>query len=245
MVGDPDLIIQRAQPFEDADEGDITYASDSRHREQIAATRASAIIVQESTLQAGKSLLCVSNPKLAFAQILQLLTSSPFQARGVSAQASIGEDCEIAAQVSIAEFASIGERVRIEDQVTVGAGCVIGPGCRIGSGATLHPGVTLYPGVSLGRRVILHSGCVVGADGFGYVGHSRGHFKMEQTGTVVIEDDVEIGANSCIDRGTFGATVIGEGSKLDNLVHVGHNCLIGKAHDHCWLRGDLRERGNW
>ena len=228
LIGDPELIIRRARPFEDAGEGDITYASDARYQGQIAATRASAVIVLESTLQAGKSLLCVSDPKLAFARILQLLSSRPFQARGVSPQSSIGEGCEIAAEVSIAEFASIGERVRIEDQVTVGAGCVIGEGCRIGSGTTLHAGVTLYPGVSLGRRVILHSGCVVGADGFGYAGHSRGHFKIEQTGTVIIEDDVEIGANSCIDRGTFGATVIGEGSKLDNLVHVGHNCLIGK-----------------
>ena len=228
MIGDPDLIIRRARPFEEAGEGDITHASDIRYQGQIAATQASAVIVHEPTRPAEKSLLCVSNPKLAFAQILRLLSSRPFQARGVSSQSSIGEDCEIAAEVSIAEFTSLGERVRIEDQVTIGAGCVIGEGCRIGAGTTLHAGVTLYPGVSLGRRVILHSGCVVGADGFGYVGHTGGHFKIEQTGKVVIEDDVEIGANSCIDRGTFGATVIGEGSKLDNLVHVGHNCLIGK-----------------
>ena len=228
LIGDPGLIIRRVRPFEEAAEGDITYAADGRYREQIAATQASAVIVRELIPAAGKSLLCVSNPKLAFARALQLLSSRPFQARGVSPRASIGEDCEIAEEVSIAEFASVGERVRIDDQVTIGAGCVIGDGCRIGSGTTLHAGVTLYPGVTLGQRVVLHSGCVVGADGFGYVGHSEGHFKIEQTGSVMIEDDVEIGANSCIDRATFGATVIGTGSKLDNLVHVGHNCLIGK-----------------
>ena len=193
LIGDPELIIRRVRPFEDAAEGDMTYAADARHREQIASTRASAVIVQELIPAAGKSLLCVSNPKLAFARVLQLLSSRPFQARGVSPQASIGGDCEIAEEVSIAEFASVGERVRIDDQVTIGAGCLIGDGCRIGSGTTLHAGVTLYPGVTLGQRVILHSGCVVGADGFGYVGHSEGHFKIEQTGSVMIEDDVEIG----------------------------------------------------
>ena len=228
LIGDPELIIRRVRPFEDAAEGDITYAAEARYREQIASTQASAVIVQESIPAAGKSLLCVSNPKLTFARVLQLLSSRPFQARGVSPRASIGEACEISEEVSIGEFASVGERVRIDDQVMIGAACIIGDGCRIGSGTTLHAGVTLYARVTLGQRVILHSGCVVGADGFGYVGHSEGHFKIEQAGTVVIEDDVEIGANSCIDRGTFGATVIGAGSKLDNLVHVGHNCLIGK-----------------
>ena len=228
LVGDPELIIRRVRPFEDAGEGDITYAAKACYREKIASTQASAVIVQELIPAVGKSLLCVSNPKLTFARVLQLLSLKPFRARGISPQASIGEDCEIAQEVSIRDFTSVGERVRIDDQVTIGPGCVIGDGCRIGSGTTLHAGVTLYSGVTLGERVILHSGCVVGADGFGYVGHSGGHFKIEQTGTVVIEDDVEIGANSCIDRGTFGATVIGEGCKLDNLVHVGHNCLIGK-----------------
>ncbi len=228
LIGDPELIIQRVRPFEDAAEGDITYAAEARYLEKIASTRASAVIVQELIPAAGKSLLRVSNPKLTFARVLRLLSVKPFQATGISPRASIGEDCEIVPEVSIREFASVGDRVRIEDQVTIGAACIIGEGCRIGAGTTLHAGVTLYPGVSLGERVILHSGCVVGADGFGYVGHSGGHFKIEQTGTVVIENDVEIGANSCIDRGTFGATLIGSGSKLDNLVHVGHNCLIGK-----------------
>lgn len=228
VAGDPGLVIRRAQSFDTAVEGDITYAATSNYLERLNSTDASAVIVSQLIPEANKALLLVSNPKLAFAKVLQLLSSKPFQASGISSRAFVGTDCQISSQVSVAPFVNIENRVKISDQVTIGSGSSIGEGCRIGAGTILNSNVTLYPGVTIGRRVILHSGCVVGADGFGYAGHSEGHFKIEQTGTVIVEDDVEIGANSCIDRATFGATLIGKGSKLDNLVHVGHNCRIGK-----------------
>ena len=227
VSGNPELIICRARSFETAEEGDITYASSSRYLDRLHLTKASAVIANNFIHDTDKSLLQVSNPKLAFAKVLKFLSSKPFQARGVSSLASLGVNCQISSQVSVAPFVHVGDEVTIEGQVTIESGCSIGNGCRISEGTILNPNVTLYPGVTIGRHVILHSGCVVGADGFGYVSDSEGHLKIEQTGTVIIEDNVDIGANSCIDRGTFGATVVGMGSKLDNLVHVGHNCQIG------------------
>ncbi len=228
VAGDPGLMIRRARSFETAADGDITYAASPVYLKKLHATAASAVIVSELIPDASKALLLVSHPKLAFAKVLEFLSSRPFQASGVSPLASVGANCQISSRVSVAPFVKVGNDVEIADEVTIEAGSSIGDGCRIGEGAILNANVTLYPGVTIGRRVILHSGCVVGSDGFGYVGHAEGHFKIQQTGTVIVEDDVEIGANSCIDRGTFGATVIGAGSKLDNLVHVGHNCRIGK-----------------
>ena len=228
VSGNTDLIICRARSFETAEEGDITYASSSRYLDRLHLTKASAVIANNFIHDTDKSLLQVSNPKLAFAKVLKFLSSKPFQARGVSSLASLGVNCQISSQVSVAPFVHVGDEVTIEGQVTIESGCSIGNGCRISEGTILNPNVTLYPGVTIGRHVILHSGCVVGADGFGYVSDSEGHLKIEQTGTVIIEDNVEIGANSTIDRGAIDDTVIEKGVKIDNQVQIGHNVIIGE-----------------
>lgn len=226
--GNPGLQINRVQPFDEAIEGDITLAAGSRYLTRLGETGASAVIVSVDSPCCSKDLLRVKNPKLAFAQLLHLLHRRRLPALGISEDAYFGEDCKIGSGVSISPMVSIGDRVTIGSNVSIGSGCCIGDDCRIGEGALLHANVTLYPGVLIQERVFLHSGCVIGADGFGYAAHGQGHFKIEQTGTVLIESDVEIGANSCVDRGTFGTTVIGKGTKIDNLVHVGHNCKIGR-----------------
>jgi UDP-3-O-[3-hydroxymyristoyl] glucosamine N-acyltransferase len=226
--GDSDLQISRVRPFNEATEGDITLAVDSRYLTRAGDTGASAVIVSVDAPCCPKDLLRVKNPKLAFAQVLHLLHPRKLSALGISEDACFGEECKVSSDVSIASMVSIGDRVTIGSKVSIGSGCCIGDDCHIGEGSLLHGNVTLYPGVHIQERVFLHSGCVIGADGFGYAAHDQGHFKIEQMGTVLIESDVEIGANSCVDRGTFGTTVIGKGTKIDNLVHVGHNCKIGQ-----------------
>ena len=226
--GDSRLQIARVRPFDEAVEGDITLAVETRYLTRLGQTGASAVIVPLDSPASAKGLLRVANPRLAFAQVLRLLHGQPLPSPGISERSSLGEGCQVAPSVSVAPLACLGERVTLEEHVSVGSGCCIGDDCHIGEGSLLHANVTLYPGVRVQERVILHSGCVIGADGFGYASHPQGHFKIEQTGTVLIESDVEIGANSCVDRGTFGATVIGKGTKIDNLVHIGHNCRIGR-----------------
>jgi len=228
VLGDPEIRIRRIQPFESAEPGDLTLAALPRLLNQIEKTKASAVIVPPGVESTHKSLLQCRNPKLAFARILRLYHLKPFQAAGISQLVSIGEGCRISKAVSIHPFVTIGEGTVIEDRVTIMQGTVIGGNCRIGEGCTLYPNVTLYPKTSLGRNVIIHSGTVIGADGFGYVFDGERHLKIPQSGSVVIEDEVEIGANSCIDRATFGCTRIGKGVKLDNHVHIGHNCTIGE-----------------
>jgi UDP-3-O-[3-hydroxymyristoyl] glucosamine N-acyltransferase len=228
VVGDGSIAITGVRPFEEARAGDITLAADPKYRNHLEEIPASAVIVALGIEASGKPLLQVANPKLAFARAIALFHSEPYQASGVSPLAFIGKACRIAANTSIYPFVYIGDRAEIGERVTLYPGVVIGSGCRIGAGCTLYPNVTLYPSVTLGQNVILHSGCVIGADGFGYVFDGEQQVKILQTGTVEIEDAVEIGANSTIDRATFGATVIKRGVKIDDQVHVGHNCRIGE-----------------
>ena len=147
---------------------------------------------------------------------------------GIHATAAIGKDVEIGALAAIGAHVSIGASTRIGVASSVGAGCAIGKRVVLGEGCVLHANVTIYDNVDIGRGVILHSGCVIGADGFGYVFENDRYHKFPQVGRVEIGDFVEIGANSCVDRAALGVTVIGEGTKLDNMVHVGHNCRIGR-----------------
>ncbi len=226
--GDGSVKISGVRPFEDARPGDITLAAAPRYWNNLKATRATAVIAPSELQSASLPLLRTADPMLAFARVISLFHTKPFLTRGISSQAEIGEDCSIAERVSIHPFVSIGEGVTIEEEVTLHSGVSVGDGCRIGTGTTLHPNVVIYPGVHLGRRVIIHGGSVIGADGFGYVFDGEKQVKIEQTGTVEIQDDVEIGANSCVDRATFGSTVVEKHAKLDNHVHVGHNSRIGE-----------------
>ena len=167
------------------------------------------------------------NPYAAFAKALGLFHPQNPCEPGIHETAILGDGSSLAEGVSVAPYAVIGSGVRIGAKTRVGAHTVIGDGCTIGEGCTLFPMVTLYGGTILGDRVILHSGCVVGSDGFGYATERGTHIKVPQVGRVVIESDVEIGANTTIDRGTLSETRIGEGTKIDNLVQIGHNVKVG------------------
>lgn len=227
IAGDPNLQIVGAAPFESAGEGEITLALDRHYISRLDQTRAAAVIVPLDAAREGKDLLKCSRPKVAFAKILDHFTRQPFQATGISKQAFVGERCRISPEVSIHPFVHVGSDVGIESGVTLYPGVVIGNGCHIGRDSVLRPNVTLYPGVRLGARVIVHSGTVIGADGFGYAFDGSRQVKIPQLGSVEIGDDVEIGANCCIDRATFGTTRLEHDVKLDNLVHIAHNCHIG------------------
>ena len=227
VAGDGEAWITGVSPFESAGEGTVTFAAGGDLLEQIEGSAAAAVIVPPGTCASSKNLLVVSNPKVAFAKILSRFTERPFVATGVSELASIGAGCCIDASVSIQPFVRIGDNVSIGGGVTLHSGVVIGSGCSVGGGCTLHPNVVLYPEVKLGARVTIHGGTVIGSDGFGYVHDGERQLKIPQTGRVEIGNDVEIGSNCAIDRATFGATVLEDHVKIDNLVHIAHNCRIG------------------
>jgi UDP-3-O-[3-hydroxymyristoyl] glucosamine N-acyltransferase len=213
-----------------AREGELAFVEDEKFFEAARASRASVVIAPEgATLEGLRSVIEVRRPKLAFALAAAVL--SPIRRRAASVHptasvargASLGEGVYVGAQVSVGEGSEVGEGTQLLDGVRLGDGVNVGRDC------VLHPNVVLYDGVTLGDRVVLHAGVVIGADGFGYVRDESGvYHKFPQVGTVVIEDDVEIGANSCVDRGALGATRIGRGTKIDNLVQVGHNVEIGE-----------------
>jgi len=227
IQGDGGLEIRSVQPFDLAQPGDLTLAAGRKTLEKIEDCPASAVIVPPGISSPRKTLLQVEHPKLAFARLLEHLSRTSFVAKGVSPLAAIGDGCRISPEVSIYPFSFLGDGVSVGNRVTIFPGACVGDGCELGDEVVLHPNVVLYPGIRLGNRVVIHSGSVIGADGFGYVFDGERHIKIPQTGTVIIEDDVEIGANSCVDRGTFGATVIEKGVKLDNHVHIAHNCRVG------------------
>ena len=216
-------------PFEVAGPCQITLAQDAGYVERLASTQASAVIVAANVESGEKPLLRSANPKLAFARIVALFYPSENPVTGISEHAVVGEDCRIDDRVSIHPFVVIGDNVRIGKGAVLYPGVSVAAGCVIGEGTTLYPNVTLYAGVRVGARVSIHSSSVIGADGFGYVSDGQQQVKIPQTGEVEIHDDVEIGANTCIDRATFGKTVIERGVKIDNLVQIGHNCRIGAA----------------
>ena len=170
----------------------------------------------------------VADPRSSFATVIGLLYPPPAVIPGIHPTAVIAPDATIASTAAIGAHAIIGSKASIGDRTSIGAGCAIGAGTRVGADCLLHAHVTIYDNVAIGDRAVLHSGCVLGADGFGFVRGPNGYQKFPQIGRVEIGDDVEIGANSCVDRAALGVTRIGDGVKLDNLVHIGHNCSIGK-----------------
>lgn len=229
VVGDPGLAIRGMAPFESAGPGDLTLAVEKKYRNRLAATRASAVIVSPEIASPEKTLLQVANPKLAFARLMALFYPRRRLAGGISPLAHIGERCRIGAGVSIHPFAYLGNEVVVGEETELFPGVYLGDGCVVGARCVLHPNVVLYDGIQVGNGVIIHGGTVIGADGYGYVFDGERQVKIPQIGSVIIEDEVEIGANCCVDRATFGATVIETGVKMDNHVHIGHNCRVGEG----------------
>lgn len=228
IKGDASIEITGCAPFEMAQEGDITFVRGDKYVARLDETSASVVITPPEVVSSERSLLWAENPQLAFAKILTLYHRKPCQAKGVHGTASISPTARLGKDVSVGPFVVIGDHVVIGDRVVIQSGVHIGDGSSIGSDSVIYPNVSIYRETTIGERVILHSGVVVGSDGFGYVRDEKAHVKIPQVGGVTIEDDVEIGANSTIDRATMGQTVIKRGVKIDNLVQVGHNVVIGE-----------------
>jgi UDP-3-O-[3-hydroxymyristoyl] glucosamine N-acyltransferase len=232
LIGDGEVEVTGIASLQSATSGDVVFVEDAMHLEEAMASSATALIAGEfARVQTGcKPLLIVPQPRLAFARVAAWLGSAPIESAGRHPTAVIDPSAQLGEHVTIEERAVIRGQVRIGKNSRIGAGCVIGPDVKIGSDCRLYPNVTVYPRAALGNRVVVHAGAVLGSDGFGFVFDSRtGRYeKFPQIGTLEIEDDVEIGANSTIDRGALDGTRIRRGSKIDNLVHVGHNVDIGE-----------------
>jgi UDP-3-O-[3-hydroxymyristoyl] glucosamine N-acyltransferase len=226
--GDGERAIIRVAPLEEAGESDLSFAT-RRTLKQAAQSRAGCLLVQPDFPNDGnRTIIRTADPRDAMARVIAKLYPNFPPVPGIHPSAVIGEGCEIAKDAWIGPFVAIGARVRIRARCSVGAGTVIGDDVEIGEASILHPRVTIYRQVRIGKEAILHSGCVIGADGFGFVLTGGEYRKFPQVGRVEIGDRVEIGANSCVDRAALGVTSIGEGTKLDNMVHVAHNCKIGR-----------------
>jgi UDP-3-O-[3-hydroxymyristoyl] glucosamine N-acyltransferase len=207
---------------------DLIYVDSPRHLDVAAASAARCVLIAPGQSLSWKILLRAANPKLAFARAAEWLLPPASIASGIHPTAIIASSAKLAPGVAVGPYAVVEEVVQIGTRTEIGAFCFLGKGARIGEGCRLHPRVTLYAGAQLANRVTLHSGAVIGADGFGYVAEAGKYVKFPQVGEVEIQDDVEIGANTTIDRGSLGRTTIGVGTKLDNLVHVAHNVNIGE-----------------
>ncbi len=231
LADDHDAQITGAASLEEAGNGDVTYLDSTKFIGLAEKTRATAVIVAESINIPGKNLITVENPKLGFARAIEALLPylRPATGGGISSEAFIGEGVELGEDVGIAPSAHLESGVKIGDRTAIYPGVYLGRNVSVGSDCVLFPNAVVMDGCRIGARVTLHAGSVIGSDGFGYVTDSGRHHKIPQVGIVVIEDDVEIGANSTVDRATVGATVIGSGTKLDNLIQVAHNVKIGSG----------------
>ncbi len=223
-----DIQLQGVAALDTATPGHISFVASSKHAARAKASHAGALVLPTTLAdQVDRPALIAANPLATFARITALFHPEPALQSGIhpsaviDATAQIDSSCEIGPQVYIGADCVIGANTRI------GAGCVIGTECQIGANTLLHPHVTLYAHTSIGAHCILHSGCVLGSDGFGNALEAGRWVKIPQIGRVIVGDDCEIGANTCIDRGALEDTVIGHGVKLDNLIHIAHNCQIG------------------
>jgi UDP-3-O-[3-hydroxymyristoyl] glucosamine N-acyltransferase len=228
LKGDGSIEISDVRGVEDASEGHVTFVAKKKLLPLLAESKADAVIVDHE-VDTNMAQIVMANPMLAFAKLLSAFHPETKPEPQIDARAVLGQNVTLGKDATVSAFVSIGDNVSIGDGAVLYPGVVVGPDCRIGNDVVLHPNVTLYRDTILGNRVILHAGVVIGADGFGYVPDEMGlHNKIPQIGQVVIEDDVEIGANTCIDKATMGCTTVKRGTKIDNLVQIAHNCTIGE-----------------
>jgi UDP-3-O-[3-hydroxymyristoyl] glucosamine N-acyltransferase len=228
VIGDPDLKVSGIGSLDDAVEGQITFLANPKFSGKVATTRASAVILPPGANGFGKDVVETRNTYLAFAKLLTFFSHTPHPVKGVMEGAVVGKDVRLGIDVSVYPGAYIGEGSVIGDRTVIHPNVVIYNGVTIGDDVVLHSNVSIRERCRVGNRVIVHNGAVIGSDGFGYVPDGKKYFKIPQIGIVVIEDDVEIGANTTIDRAALDVTLIRRGVKLDNLVQVAHNCSIGE-----------------
>ena len=243
LVGDPEATVSRVAELRRAGPDDLSFLTDRRHLKEARASRAGALLIGsdarelESLQTSERALLVTEDAELALIRALELLHPRPAPEPGVHPTAVVDPSVEIPEDASVGPYAVVGAGSSLGAGATVGAHTVVGRDCRIGAGSVLHPHVVLYDRTELGERVEVHAGTVLGADGFGYVSRPDGHHKVPQVGGTAIGDDVEVGALSAVDRAKVGVTRVGAGSKIDNLVQVGHNVEIGRGSILCGQSG--------
>jgi UDP-3-O-[3-hydroxymyristoyl] glucosamine N-acyltransferase len=228
VVGDAGRHIVSVQTLEAAGEDDLSFYHNRRYLQAARDSKAGALLVAEAEPFTGRDLLVCKDPYAALARILGLLHPVERPVAGVHSSAVVAASAQVGEGASVAAHAVIGERVRVGARAVIGACCVLGDEAEIGDDTVLHPNVVVEPRCRVGARCILHAGVVIGSDGFGFATVAGVHQKVPQVGIVVVEDDVELGANVCVDRATLGETRIGRGTKVDNLVQVAHNVQVGE-----------------
>jgi len=228
VIGDGNITLTRFSPVDKAQAGDLTFAENEEFFAKAEESNASAILVPGKVTSTKKTLIRVENARIAYARVLPLFFPEPQYASGIHPTAVVAASAKIDSSAHIGPHCIVGEGVQIGARVVLLGLDSIGDGVSIDEDTRIFPNVSIYPHSTIGKRVRLHSGVVIGADGFGYVLDEGVHRKIPQIGTVVIKDDVELGANTTVDRGALGPTVIGKGTKIDNLVQVGHNVKMGE-----------------
>jgi UDP-3-O-[3-hydroxymyristoyl] glucosamine N-acyltransferase len=228
LLGAPDIEIRRLATLESAGPGDLSFLSSAKYLDRLRDTRASAVVLGKAQQGATKlpRILC-DDPYVYYARAAQLLNPEERPAPGIHPQAVVEAGAQVPESVALGPFCHVGRGARLGERVVVGPGCVIGEDAQIGEDGRLGPSVTIYPRCVIGKRVLIHAGAVIGADGFGLAPQAGRWIKIPQTGRVVVGDDVEIGANTTIDRGALDDTVIEDGVKLDNQIQIAHNVRIG------------------
>ena len=229
LDGDGEIEIVRVAGIQDAMPGDLTFFANPKYEAVLARTRASAVLLRDEAPAAPCAMLRARDPYLAFARAVSLFAPAWRPAPGVHAMAAVAADARLGANVSIGAFVAVGEGAAIGDNTVIFPNVTIGPGARVGDDCVIHSNVAIRERVTLGNRVVLQNGVVVGSDGYGFVRRGDGtHEKIPQIATVVIEDDVELGANTAVDRPAVGETRIRRGTKVDNLVQIGHGVTVGR-----------------
>ncbi|MDH7569394.1 MAG: UDP-3-O-(3-hydroxymyristoyl)glucosamine N-acyltransferase, partial [Armatimonadota bacterium] len=228
VEGDPQTAIDGAAGLEDAAPGDIIFVEDARYAPRAIGGAASAVIAPPGLPIEGKPVVRVAHPRAAFLRVLELLQEAEPLPTGIAPTARIGKGAEIGAGAAVGDYCCLGEHVVLGAGVVLFPFVYLGDHVTVGPGSVLYPHVTVYRNVEIGARVRIHAGAVIGADGFGYLPMEGEHRKIPHLGRVVIEDDVEIGACTCVDRAKTAETRIGRGTKIDNLVQIAHNVVIGE-----------------
>ncbi|HEX3628289.1 MAG TPA: UDP-3-O-(3-hydroxymyristoyl)glucosamine N-acyltransferase [Verrucomicrobiae bacterium] len=241
VIGDGSIEITGLAPAEHARPGELTFAENAAYFAAADKSQAAAILISESFGASNKVLIRVANPRVALARVLPLFFPPEQHPQGIHPSAVITSSAQVDPTAHVGPGCIIGPRAKLGARAALMANNHLSADCEVGEDSCLFPNVVLYRKTQVGRRVVIHAGTVIGSDGFGYVLDEDRHRKVLQLGNVIIGDDVEIGANSAIDRGTLGPTIIGEGTKIDNLVHIAHNVVIGR---HCMIMGQVGFAGS-
>ena len=228
VIGDPEVVVHGLGSLDKAVAGEITFLANPKYADKVRECGATAVVMPPGADSFGKHVIETDKPQLAFAMLLKLFHEPPTPSLGVMPGAHVSPSAELGSDITIYPGAYVGDGVKIGDRVTIHPSVVIYAGCSIGDDVILHANVSVRERCRIGNRVIVHNGSVIGSDGFGYVQDGRRHVKVPQVGIVVVEDDVEIGANVTIDRAALEQTVIGRGTKIDNLVQIAHNVVLGE-----------------